>query len=60
MNFRQDIEERYARISAEVEENGGVETPETPVKSENIYEGDHSQGPCHFQLPSQMPDHIYT
>ena len=27
MNFRQDIEGRYTRRCAEVEENGGVETP---------------------------------
>lgn len=45
MNFRQGIEGRDTRRCAEVGENGGVETPEIPIKSENTYEGDHSEDP---------------
>ena len=45
MNFRQDIEGRYTRRGAEVGENGEVETPEIPIKSETTYEGDHSEDP---------------
>lgn len=60
MNFRQDVEGKYARRYAELVENGGVETSEILIKLENMYGGiKHSGGPSHLRLVSQMSNYIY-